>query len=140
MIKPPYELIDHTADVGVKANGKTLAEAFEHAAKAMFDIITDNSEVEFVGQYDIELDAPDLEQLLVDWLSKLLFLHGAQNLVFGFFKVTIDTKKNHLSAHVCGETYTTTKHKIGSEIKAVTYHMLSVKNTRPYEVQVLFDI
>ena len=67
-----YELIDHTADVGVKAYGESLEQAFENAAKAMFDIIADKSEIESVGQYDIVLEADDLEQLLVDWLSELL--------------------------------------------------------------------
>ncbi|HIG99105.1 MAG TPA: archease, partial [Thermoplasmata archaeon] len=75
-----YELVEHTADVGIKAFGKTVAEAFEHAARGMFDIITDESPIDPVGQYDIELEAPDREQLLVDWLSKLLFLNDAQDL------------------------------------------------------------
>ena len=77
-MKKPYELIDHTADIAIKAYGKSLSEAFENAAKAMFDIITDSSEIESVGQYDVELEAPDLEQLLVDWLSELLFIHSSQ--------------------------------------------------------------
>jgi SHS2 domain-containing protein len=133
-----YELIEHTADVGVKAYGKTVDEAFVHAAVAMFDIITDKSKIQPVGQYDIELDAPDREQLLVDWLSKLLFLNGANNLVFGKFEVHLD--KNHLTAHVYGEEYSREKHKMGVEIKAVTYHMLEVHETAPIFVQVLFDI
>ena len=68
-----YTLIDHTADIGIKAYGKSLSEAFENAAKGMFDIITDNSDIDSVGQYDIELSADDLEQLLVDFLSDLLY-------------------------------------------------------------------
>ena len=135
-----YELIEHTADVGIKAYGKNLSEAFEHAAKGMFDIITDSSEIDSVGQYDIQLKAPDLEQLLVDWLSELLFLNSAKNLVFGFFKVELDEKNNRLSAHVFGEPYNVPKHNVGAEIKAVTYHILEVKTKRPYHVQVLFDI
>jgi len=135
-----YELIDHTADVAIKAYGKTLSEAFENAAKGMFDIITDNSEIENTGQYDIELEADNLEQLLVDWLSELLFLNSANNLVFGFFKVEMDEKKNKLSAKVFGEKFSISKHKAGAEIKAVTYHMLEVKNKKPYHIQVLFDI
>ena len=135
-----YELIDHTADVGVKAYGKTLSEAFENVAKAMFAIITDSSEIESIGQYDIELEAPDLEQLLVDWLSDLLFLNSAKNLVFGFFKVEINEKEKKLSAKVFGEKFNISKHKIGAEIKAVTYHMLEVKIKKPIHVQVLFDI
>ena len=138
-----YDIIDHTADIGVKAYGETLEEAFENVAKAMFDIITDNSEIEPIGQYDIELEAADFEQLLVDWLSDLLFLSSTQNLVFGFFKVKIDGKKEkqkRLSATIFGEKLDISKHKIGAEIKAVTYHMLEVRNKKPYHVQVLFDI
>jgi len=135
-----YDLIDHTADIGVKAYGKNLSEAFEHAAKAMFDIITDNSTIESTGQYDIKLEAQDLEQLLVDWLSELLYLNSAKNLVFGFFKVNLDEKNKRLSATVFGEKYDISKHKVGTEIKAITYHMLEVKKKRPFHVQVLFDI
>jgi SHS2 domain-containing protein len=133
-----YELIEHTADVGVKAYGKTVAEAFEHVAEGMFDIITDESTIDPVGQYDIRLEAPDLEQLLVDWLSQLLFLNDAQNLVFGKFQVTLTG--NRLSAQVFGEKYDTKKHRMGAEIKAVTYHMLQVSEKDPIFAQVLFDI
>jgi protein archease len=133
-----YELIEHTADVGVKAYGKTVAEAFEHAAEAMFDIITDESTIDSIGEYDIQLESPDLEQLLVDWLSKLLFLNDAEDLVFGKFQVTIDA--NRLSARVFGEKYNKKKHKMGVEIKAVTYHMVKVNEKDPIFAQVLFDI
>ena len=139
-MKKPYEIIDHTADIAIKAYGKSLSEAFENAAKAMFDIITDESKIESVGQYDLKLEAEDLEQLLVDWLSELLFLNTSQNLVFGFFKVELDEKEKHLVGHVFGDKYSISKYKAGAEIKAVTYHMLEVKNKKPYYVQVLFDI
>ena len=135
-----YELIDHTADVGVKAYGKNLSEAFQNIAKGMFDIITDSSEIESVGQYDLELEAPDLEQLLVDWLSELIYLNSAKNQVFGFFKVDLDEKNKKLTARIFGDKFDISKHKIGAEIKAVTYHVLEVRNKRPYHVQVLFDI
>ena len=136
----PYDIIDHTADICIKAYGETLSEAFENAAKSMFDTITDRSEIESIGQYDIELEADNIEQLLVDWLSELLFLHGANNLVFGFFSVTLDKKNIKLIAKVFGEPFDVSKHKIGTEIKAVTYHMLEIRKKRPYHVQVLFDI
>lgn len=135
-----YELIDHTADVGLKAYGKSLSEAFQNAAKGMFDIITDSSEIESIGQYDIDLSADNLEQLLVDWLSELLYLHSAKNIVFGFFKVELDEKNKKLTAKIFGEKLNMSRHKPGAEIKAVTYHMLEVKNKKPYYVTVLFDI
>jgi SHS2 domain-containing protein len=135
-----YDLIEHTADVAIKAYGKNLSEAFENAAKGMFDIITNKSEIESTGQYTIELEASDLEQLLVDWLSELLFLNTSRNLVFSFFKVNLDEKNKKLSANVFGEKYNISKHKMGVEIKAVTYHMLEVRKKSPHHVQVLFDI
>ena len=135
-----YEIIEHTADIGIKAFGKSLSAAFENAAKAMFDIITNSSMIDSVGQYKIELEAPDFEQLLIDWLSELLFLSTSQNLVFGFFHVTLDKKTFRLSANVCGEKFSTKKHKIGVEIKAVTYHKVKVHIFKPYFAQVIFDI
>jgi SHS2 domain-containing protein len=135
-----YELIDHTADIGVKAYGKNLSDAFAHAAKAMFDIITDSSEIENKGSYHIELSSDDLEQLVVDWLSELLFLQGAENLVFGSFDVDVDEEKFSLSAEVAGEPFDREKHQIGMEIKAVTYHMLEVRKNDLCIVKVLFDI
>jgi SHS2 domain-containing protein len=135
-----YELIEHTADVGIKAFGNDLSEAFSHAAQAMFDIITDSSQIEAKGEYQIDLSADDLEQLLVDWLDELLFLQGAKNLVFGGFKVNIDEQDCTLSAIISGENFDKNKHQMGTEIKAVTYHMLEVKRDNPCVVQVLFDI
>lgn len=139
MIKK-YELIDHTADIAIKAFGDNLEESFENAAKAMFDFITDNSDIKKIGQYDITLEAPDFEQLLVDWLSELLFLNSAKNLVFGEFDIKIDKKNCRLNAKIFGEKFNLSKHKVGIEIKAITYHMLQVNNKNPFFVQVLFDI
>ena len=133
-----YELIDHTADVGVKAYGSSVSEAFSHAAKAMFDLMTDESEIDEIGEFTIELDAPDLEQLLVDWLSELLYIHDVDGLVFSRFEISLN--KTHLSAKIFGESFNINKHKIGIEIKAVTYHMLTVQENPPVFVQVLFDI
>lgn len=135
-----YELIDHTADIGIKAYGDDLSEAFAHAAKGMFDIITDCSQIENKGEYQIELSADDLEQLLVDWLDELLYLQGAENLVFGEFNIIVDEYDSKLSATVFGEEFDTGKHKIGMEIKAVTYHMLEVHKGKSCFVKVLFDV
>jgi SHS2 domain-containing protein len=135
-----YEFIDHTADVCIKAFGNNISESFENAAKGMFDLITDNSYIENIGQYEIYLKSEELELLLVEWLSELLFLNTSRNLVFGFFKVDICESKNSLSAKIFGEKFSLSKHKVGVEIKAVTYHMLEIRKKKPYYVQVLFDI
>ena len=135
-----YDLIDHTADIGVKAYGENLSECYENAAIGMFDIITDKSSIKDIGKYFIDLEAGDLEQLLVDWLSELLFLNSAKNLVFGKFKININRDKCRLKEEVYGEEFDNSRHSLGSEIKAVTYHMLEVNDKEPFSVQVLFDI
>lgn len=139
-MKKQYEIIEHTADVGIKAYGNDLSECFKHAAKGMFDLITDCSDVEEKGVYRIEMNAEDCEQLLVDFLSELLFLQSSRNLVFGSFDVKLDAEKCFLSAVIKGEEFDLSKHKYGMEIKAVTYHMLEVHLETPFFVTILFDI
>ena len=132
-----YKTIDHTADIAIKAYGKTLAEAFGNAAFGMFDIIADISQFKPVGEFRVELEAPDLEQMLVDWLSELLYLSEVEDIIFCEFEVII--QDNELKGIARGEKYNPLKHELHTEIKAVTYHMLEidkVENT----VQVLFDI
>jgi len=135
-----YEFIDHTADIGVKAYGDSLADTFEMAATAMFDIITDSSIIGGVGEYNIQLSADSIEELLVDFLSELLFLHDAYGLVFDSFQIEIKEEKHLLNASITGEVFNDKKHKRGNEIKAVTYHLLEIHNSLPYYVKVFFDI
>ena len=134
-----YNTFEHTADIGIEAYGSTLEEAFENAAKGMFSIITDGSAIAPVEKRDIELPVDsDKEQLLVDWLSELLYINDVDGMVFGDFKVKIDGK---LVGEAWGEKYDREKHGYGAEIKAVTYHMLQIKrNKKGFYIRVLFDI
>ncbi len=134
-----YNTFEHTADIGIEAYGSTLEEAFENAAKGMFSIITDGSDIAPVEKRDIELPVDsDKEQLLVDWLSELLYINDVDGMVFGDFKVKIDGK---LVGEAWGEKYDREKHGYGAEIKAVTYHMLQIKrNKKGFYIRVLFDI
>jgi len=136
----PYEIIEHTADVGLRAQADSLAEAFSFLAKGMFDLITDESAIDDAHHFSVQLEAHDLEQLLVDWLSELLFLHETNEAVFSRFEIRIDEEAIVLSASVFGEPFDPGKHRLGMQIKAVTYHLLKVSGGPPYEVQVLFDI
>ena len=132
-----YEFIEHTADIGVRAYGKNLSEAFENVAVGMFDIISDTSKIDRTGEYRIDLEADNIEQLLVDWLSELLYIHETKNVLLSGFNIELD--KNKLRARVYGEELDKRKHPIKNEIKAVTYHILEVNEKKGY-VQVLFDI
>lgn len=132
-----YRLLEHTADAMVEAYGKTLNERFANAAYALFDQITDVTKVEPTGEIRLDMEADGREQLLVDFLQELLFLHDAENLVFGQFQVETDGKG--LVAHVKGEQFDEAKHPKRSVVKGVTYHKLEFDDERG-SIIVLFDI
>ncbi|MCK4443216.1 MAG: archease [Thermoplasmata archaeon] len=132
-----YEFIEHTADIGIKAYGGTLEESFANAALGMFEVMTDVSRVEPVGEYDVRVKAENLEDLLVDWLGELLFLHETQDVLLSEFDVKIDNLS--LDAKVRGEALNREKHELKDDVKAITYHMLEVNEKEGY-VKVLLDI
>jgi SHS2 domain-containing protein len=132
-----YEFIEHTADIGIKAYGETVDESFANAALGMFNVMTDVSKVEPVGEFDVKVESDNLEDLLVDWLGELLFLHETQDVLLSEFDVKIDGLS--LDAKVRGETLDREKHELKDDVKAITYHMLEVNQGEGY-LKVLLDI
>lgn len=125
-----YEYLDHTADAKFLAYGKTLEEAFENAALAMFNVMINTNTISHELSYDIDLVAEDIDGLLFDWLSEFLFLMDAENLIFGDFRVhSIEQKEGqfHLTATVYGELIDLCRHVFDTEVKAATYNAMQVK-------------
>ena len=134
-----FEIIDHTADVGIIAYGADLRQAFANAAKALFSIITELEDVEEVLHHDIELTAPDQESLLVEWLNDLIYLFDTENIIFKRFDI-IHLDHTQLRARAYGEKVNKARHKIKTGVKATSYHMLKVDKDDGCKVQVIFDI
>ena len=132
-----YERLEHTADALIKAHGPTLEECFENAAHAMFDQMVDIRKVEAKESVKVRAEGEDLDELLVNFLSELLYVFDTRKLVLCEFKVSI--KGNKLTCTAEGEHLDLKKHSPKTEIKAVTYHMLKVDVSEP-SVTVLFDI
>jgi SHS2 domain-containing protein len=132
-----YRLLEHTADAMVEVHGKDLNERFGNAAYALFDQITDVSKVEPKGEMKIVLSAESRDQLLVDFLQELLFLHDTEDLVLCEFDVTTDGK--NLEARVRGETFDEKKHTKRSVVKGVTYHRLEFDDEEGV-ITILFDV
>ena len=140
-----FVIFDHTADIGVNAFGPTATAVFEQAARGMFDIIFHSSvpKITKKGEYEIKLQGKDLEQLMVDWLGELLFIYTTQHIVIAEYEINIEINKEFclLDAHVYGETVPEKTLLKSCEIKAVTYHMLTVAETKDgWKTSVLFDI
>ncbi|MEL4305786.1 archease [Methanococcoides sp. LMO-2] len=138
-----YEYLEHTADAKFRAYGKTMEEAFENAAVAMFNVMINTSKVDCIHTEDIELTAPDIDDLLVDWLSELLFIFEVDFISFGKFEVKSITQEDgeyKLSARASGEEIDLEKHEIDTEVKAATYNDLKAEETpEGFMVQVTVD-
>jgi len=134
-----FEIVNHTADVGIIAYGADIKQAFANAARALFSLITELDEVAEVLHRDIELIAPDEESLLVEWLNELIYLFDAEHIIFKRFDIT-ELNNTQLKARSYGEKVNSLKHKLKTGVKAATYHMLKVDKGDGCKVQVLFDI
>lgn len=134
-----YEYFDVTADIGFKAYGKNLNEAFEHASLAMFNIITDTSAVNPAIEIEFEISSEDEVSLLYDYLEELLFYHEVEFMLFSEFHIEIDDNL-HLRAKILGEGIDWEKHERKTEIKAITFHKMAVDNTDHVELQAIVDL
>jgi SHS2 domain-containing protein len=134
-----FEILDHTADTGIIAYGDDMQQAFENAALGMFNLITDLKSIEDNQTRKIDVDSPDRDSLLVNWLNELIYLFDVENLIFSKFEI-IHLDDSTLSACAYGEKVDFSKHEIKTGIKAATYHMLRIDENDLCRVQVLFDI
>jgi len=132
-----YDLIDHTADLMVKAYGRTLEECFANAGYALFDQTVDLSGIRPERTFEIEAAGEWLEDRLYSFLSELLFLEDCDGVILCSLDVRFDGDKVLCVGK--GEILDRKKHRIKSEIKAVTYHMLEVNEEEP-SVTVIFDV
>jgi len=134
-----FEIIDHTADVGIIAYGADISQAFANAARALFSLITELDNVAEVLHRDIEVTASDQESLLVQWLNELIYLFDVEHILFKRFDIT-KLNNTQLKARNYGEKVDRSKHKLKIGVKATTYHMLKVDKGDGCQIQVLFDI
>ncbi len=117
-------LIEVEADVGFEIWSRDLNSLFEEAATAMYEIMVDITKVEPREKKRVEVEAEELDILMHEWLSELLFITDVESLVFSKFHVQIEGSK--LKGEAFGEPVNPEKHNVKTEIKAVTYYKLRV--------------
>jgi len=137
---PRYEIIPHTADIGVKAYGSDLKELFSNAAYAMFDIIADLDGLTASTTRSIEARAENNEELLVAWLDELLYhFYTRQTIFFDFSIITLEP--GIIRATVTGRELGENRNRLKTEIKAVTYHELKIEETNGgFSASIIFDV
>lgn len=134
-----FEVIDHTADIGIAAYGENLKEAFANAAYALFSLMADLDGVDDASCHQVDVTAEDRSELLVAWLNELIYLFEVENVLFKRFEIG-KIEETRLRARCYGEKIDTERHRIKLGVKAATYHMLKVEEGDGFRVQVLFDI
>jgi SHS2 domain-containing protein len=139
--RPSYHEIEHTADVGFELTAADLESAFETAAAAMFDLICDLDTVGDGVRRRVRVGArdADLENMMVRWLSELLYVLEAEGLLLSRFDVrTIESSV--IEADLAGEPIDYDRHDVKVELKAVTYHDLAIEQVDgEWLVRVIFD-
>lgn len=141
-----YEIIEHTADLGIKVYGKNLEELFLNAGRAMFDVMVEETKRKSIFQKEeqkkflVSKRASGIEDVFVAWLGELLYLFVTEGLIMD--KTNIQRLDSGcIQAEVSGRTFDPASCRVKTEIKAITFHELEVKQTdRGYQAQVIFDV
>jgi SHS2 domain-containing protein len=138
--RPKFEIIEHTADFGIKARGRSLKELFFNLAGGMLEAVADIDTVEEKERRESALEAPDTEELLVSFFRELIYLQSAEEMVFRRVEIE-EAGPARLRAAAVGEKIDPGRHDLRAEIKAVTYHQLKVEKTgSDWTGQVIFDV
>ncbi|MCA9801559.1 MAG: archease [Cyanobacteria bacterium HKST-UBA02] len=139
-----FELLDHPADMGLRVWAGSQEELFSTAGLALTSVLFDTNEIEARTGCEIEVAGSDLELLLYNWLSELLFLFDAEATIFreiDVVSITSDAGNLHLKARAKGEEYESERHSLKTYVKAVTLHQLQIRaGENGYEAVIYLDI
>jgi protein archease len=160
---PDFEILEHTADIGLRARGQTLEELFENAAWGLAEILdvarraqaneaavdagtparspsarSRGAPAGYAPPWPITLAATDVEALLVDWMNELILLTEEGKACLAGVRVD-EVEEDGLRARVdlveCDQV------PEGTELKAATYHQLAVRQSDGgWEATVYFDV
>ncbi len=118
-----FEFIEHTGDIGIRVFGAERDQIFQHAAEALFELITDPDTIEPKETRDIRVEADGWESLLVSWLSEFIYLLDSRQMLFRDFKI-LSLDEQRIEARADGEPYDAGRHPIKTTVKGATYHQL----------------
>ena len=139
-----FKFLEHTADAYVEAYGTSLEEAFENAALATLDVMTEPEKVEAKIEDDLEVEAPDEYALLYSWLEEVLVKFELTGKLYSCFKISSIEKTPvglKLKAKAWGEPYDPEKHPPKVGIKSITYHQMEiVKKRKSVMLRFILDV
>ena len=130
MFLDSVEYLDHMTDAYLRIRGQTMNEAFEYSAMGLVNIMYDIENIEKKQQIPIFAEGDELENLLFDWLDKILLMMLIDKVIFSKFKIEITFDKSSdkyiLTGYGEGELVDLSKHELKVEIKGITYHEMKI--------------
>jgi SHS2 domain-containing protein len=133
-----FEEISHTADVKIHAEASTLEALFTDAFLALMQVVYGTDRNEGIIK-EIRIESDNIESLLCDFLSEVLFIAEVDGLVFSRAEIMIDGL--HLTAILHGESFEPMRHSSGTEVKGISYSGLIIqKEANGYMLDILFDV
>jgi SHS2 domain-containing protein len=134
-----FEVIEHTADVGIIAYGRSLEELFANAAAGMMHFLIDKAMVRKAERRTMTVEADDRESLLINWLSDLLVVLNADGFIPADFNIR-ELTDTRLTAEIAGEPVDPTRHAFRLDVKAATYHALEIGKNGYWYARIIFDV
>ncbi|CAE7629899.1 ZBTB8OS [Symbiodinium sp. CCMP2456] len=122
-----FQYHDHTADIIVHAWGTSLQEAFAQVCVGMFNYMTPLEKVGIAKTVEVEATGHDLLDLLYHLLDEFLYVFATEMHVSRCIEIlSFDEHKFSIRARGYGEKMDLRKHEQGTEIKAITMHMMKI--------------
>ncbi|SEM09045.1 SHS2 domain-containing protein [Syntrophus gentianae] len=135
-----WQLLDHTADLGMDVEASSLEELFACAGKAIFELMAELDAVEIRVSRDLVVEGTDLADLWVNFLREALYLWSGEGQLMKEVKIR-QISDTALEATLSGEAYDSHRHVLNMEIKAATYHQAEVVRTpKGWKGRVIFDV
>jgi SHS2 domain-containing protein len=135
-----YRTIEHTADIGIEVEASDKAGIFTRSGLAVFDLMFGLQSVDRTLKKPIRVAGDSTEELLVAWLNELLYVYAVERMVFSDFS-DARLEKRTFSATGLGEKFDPGKHSAAMEIKAATYHGMSVVHEDGrWKASIIFDV
>jgi len=132
------------ADTAFEAFGKNEAELFENAALAVSFVMAETKKLKPKEKKEILLKAKNLEQLLHDFLSEIVFLKDVEQTIYSKFKVKISKEKEKykLKAQILGQKISEMgPETVKTDVKAVTWHQFAIEKTKKgFVARVILDV
>ena len=140
MTRELFREIEHTADLAIVVESTDLHDLFARAGLSLFALLVAPVSVRAAERRSVRVEGQDREDLLHEWLSRLLTDFYVDGFLAASIRVT-QLDENHLEAELEGERFDRGRHALLREIKAVTYHALAIRDTAGgCEAQVTFDV